>query len=227
MFTGIELGTINLVIFFIISRNLKPMTEKLKELDCVTYYWLSFTITTGIWELYFISNYKLVTDYAISLIQSSKHIWESEYNISYLSPSKFSFIFYAEYGAYADREYMSKDDWSRVIEGTHCTLCGIFACIALVYLINNKIQHYNLTLGVSMGSQLMNSVLYIASYIYQTHQPNSINYDSKSFPCGYAYSKRPFMYVNVFWSLMPTYILLYHIRKYNFSALQNSKIIKM
>ena len=33
---------------------------------------------------------------------------------------KLARIFYAEYGAWADREYMvSSDDWSRTIEGSH------------------------------------------------------------------------------------------------------------
>ena len=45
---------------------------------------------------------------------------------------KLSPIFYAEYGAYADREYMNRhDDWSRVIESSHSLFCGVFALVAI------------------------------------------------------------------------------------------------
>ena len=36
---------------------------------------------------------------------------------------------------------------------------------------------------------------------------NSINYNNKNFPAGFLLYKRPFMWINLFWTLMPSYIL--------------------
>ena len=93
------------------------------------------TILTGLWEFCFISNYKYVNLLSNEFLETKTHVWSSEYNLSYILPWKLSYIFYAEYGAYADREYMiSKDDWSRVIEGTHAIFCAFFFRY-LVYII--------------------------------------------------------------------------------------------
>ena len=74
---------------------------------------------------------------------------------------------------------------------------------------------FYIALGFSMGSQLMNSVLYISEYIIQTYNSNSINYDTPCFPCGKFLCKRPFMWINVFWTLMPSYVLIYNFSKIN------------
>ena len=47
---------------------------------------------------------------------------------------------YAEYGAYADKEYMTnKDKWSILIEGSHCLFCGLFAFLSLYF---NYVKYY-------------------------------------------------------------------------------------
>ena len=215
MVSGINLSVINLFMFYFASSSIKKSYSNLNNFNSLTYYWLCFTVMTGIWELFFVLNYKSIMEYSMYLINNDLHVWASNYNLSFLMPNKFSYIFYAEYGAYADREYMSRDNWSRVIESTHSILCGIFSFCALLSIKNNMYNKFLLTLGISMGSQLMNSILYLFNYFYETHQPYSINYDSDSFPCGYALLERPFMYINVFWFIMPSLILLYNLTNYH------------
>ena len=66
-----------------------------------------------------------------------------------------------------------------------------------------------------MGTQLMNSILYMSEYFIQTNTPSSINYNTPKFPCGKFLLKRPFMYINIFWTVMPFFILI-HSLKYNY-----------
>ena len=47
----------------------------------------------------------------------------------------------------------------------------------------------------------------MAQYFYQVNDPSSVNYPSAEFPCGFALFERGFMYVNVFWTLMPLYVI--------------------
>ena len=62
-----------------------------------------------------------------------------------------------------------------------------------------------------MGSQLMNSILYMVEYFIQCTDPNSVNYNDEEFPMGHVLSKRPFMWVNIFWTIMPLYTILVYI----------------
>ena len=62
--------------------------------------------------------------------------------------------------------------------------------------------------SVAMGSQLMNSILYMSQYFIQSKTIGSVNYDSPNFPTGKYLLGRPFMYVNVFWTLMPLYVII-------------------
>ena len=64
---------------------------------------------------------------------------------------------------------------------------------------------------MAMAFQLMNSVLYMIEYGIQCNQVDNVNYNNVSFPLGKAMLARPFMYVNVFWLVMPTYILFYEM----------------
>ena len=48
-------------------------------------------------------------------------------------------------------------------------------------------------------------------YFIQTHLPASVNYDTPNFPCGKDLFKRPFMYVNLFWMIMPAYAMLVYM----------------
>ena len=178
------------------------------EYNIISYYWLCFTVLTGIWEFYYIDNHKKTNNMSSDLIKSGKHVWFEDYNLSMVIPKDLAKVFYSEYGAYADREYMTeKDYWSVLIEGTHCLFCGIYALLVILCMYTQKNSALYLCIGVSMGSQLMNSVLYMGEYFIQTRDKDSINYDSPAFPCGEFLSKRPFMWINIFWTVMPIYVI--------------------
>ena len=54
----------------------------------------------------------------------------------------------------------------------------------------------------------MNSILYMMNYFNQLAEPSNVNYCSVAFPCGHALLNRAFMYVNIFWTIMPLYAIL-------------------
>ena len=123
---GIILGTMELTLFGLISYGCR--TPNLQNMDSAMYYWFCFTILTGIWEISFIINYKQCVDNSRDLITKKEHAWFNKYTLDNLLPWKFSKIFYAEYGAWADRDYMLISNyWSRLIEGSHAFLCGLVA----------------------------------------------------------------------------------------------------
>ena len=180
--------------------------------NTISYYWLCFTILTGIWECFYIFNYNNVINMSSNLILHKQHVWTNKYNLNIILPWNLSYAFYSEYGAYADREYMTnKDKWSRIIEGTHSSLCGLFSLMTIYFFHNKLLNNYSICLGISMGSQLMNSILYCGQYLIQTKNKNSINYNSSDFPCGKYLDKRPFMWINIFWFMMPSYVLFIHL----------------
>ena len=142
-----------------------------------------------------------------NLILHKQHVWTNKYNLNIILPWNLSYAFYSEYGAYADREYMTnKEKWSRIIEGTHSSLCGLFSLMTIYFFHNKLLNNYSICLGISMGSQLMNSILYCGQYLIQTKNKNSINYNSSDFPCGKYLDKRPFMWINIFWFMTTTCI---------------------
>tara|TARA_B100000123_G_scaffold217091_1_gene165568 strand:+ start:144 stop:866 length:723 start_codon:yes stop_codon:yes gene_type:complete len=205
---GYILALFEIFIFFYISKCIK-LNSKYQNISSLIYYWCMFTVLTGLWELFFITNYRNITLMSENLLKNNTHVWTNEYSLENLIPNKFSYLFYSEYGAYADREYMDKNQvWSRVIEGSHCLICGLFCLIGFIYqYFNNNVEFY-ISIGIAMGSQLMNSILYLFSYFYQMKDSNSVNYCSLNFECGNYLSKRLFMYVNVFWFIMPFLILI-------------------
>ena len=206
--TGIGIGVIEIAIYLFVGFTLRNDHPSLKNVNILSYFWLLMTVLTGIWEFAFISQYKEVHDYAEIFIQNNTHVWGTNYDISYIIPWKLSRIFYAEYGAHADREYIALDNhWSRVIEGSHAILCGLFATLALYFKSHRKNKLFVISATVAMSTQLMNSILYMAQYFYQMNDPNSVNYPSNEFPAGFALWERAFMYVNVFWTLMPLYVI--------------------
>ena len=217
---GIYIALIEIAIFGILSYNIKKNTNNFNNLNNILYYWISFTILTGIWELSFICNYSSVNKLSENLLKNNTHVWTTNYNIDNILPWRFSQLFYAEYGAYADREYMSKDNWSRVIESSHAILCGIFSLLCLLYKSNGNSKEYLITICISMGSQLMNSILYMFNYFYQTTQKYSVNYSTHSFPTGILLVNRPFMYVNLLWTLCPIYIIIYLIYNNNINDIK-------
>ena len=206
--TGINGAFIVLFIFFGIT----TLFHHFFNINSISYYWLSFTVLTGIWEYIYITNRKYVSNRSLHLLDTKTHVWFTKYNINMILPWNTSYIFYSEYGAYADKEYMSnKDNWSIIIEGSHAVFCGIFALLSLYFKFLNNTKNFYITLSISMGTQLMNSILYMSEYSIQIKTPTNINYDSPKFPCGKYLTKRPFMYINIFWTLMPMYILFYEL----------------
>ena len=213
MYTGIEIGLIEVLFIFLGGYSIRKHYHQLQKINNIVYYWLVFTVVTGfLWETAYVYNFYDVSNYSLELIKNNESVWTNEYNISYVLPWRLSEIFYGEYGAWADREYMNiKDDWSRVIESTHAFLCGIFALFAIISKIKHDENEYLITLSISMGSQLMNSILYLTEYFIQIDDPYSINYNTTSFPVGNYLSKRKFMWVNIFWTIMPLYTIVHYL----------------
>lgn len=212
MVNGYVIGFLEILTWGLFSAGLRKRFVSLKEINCISYFWFMITILTFIWEYSYISNYDQISDYAHNLILSKEHVWTNDYDLSYVLPWKLARIFYAEYGAYADREYMALNiDWSRTVEGSHLLFCGLFALFCLLLKQADNVKSFYITLGISMGSQLMNSILYMVEYYNQTLDQYNVNYDSSDFPTGFLYCKRPFMWVNIFWIVMPTYTIIYYL----------------
>jgi hypothetical protein len=211
--TGITGALMELLLFYLSAHWLRSTNNNLQKIDVVSYYWLCFTVLTGFWESVYILCYGKVVTYASQLREKDQHVWKLEYPVTMIIPSSLSKVFYAEYGAWADREYMSrKDDWSRLIESTHALFCGLFSLQALLLAYFNS-GHIYVAAGVAMGSQMMNSILYMGQYFLQCHDPKNVNYNTSSFPTGKWLSERPFMWVNIFWMIMPAYVVfttMYH-----------------
>ena len=156
--------------------------------------------------------YNDITNYAHQLVNKTEHVWTNSYDITYVLPWKLSHIFYSEYGAWADREYMGlTDNWSKIIEGSHCTQCALFSLMAILFKLNKNNKNYIIALSVAMGTQFMNSFLYMYAYFIQEREPDSINYNSTIFPTDTWLIKRPFMWVNIFWLVMPFYTIFYYL----------------
>lgn len=203
---GIVLGAIEMALFGIISASCQRLLPNLMNMNTVMYYWFCLTILTGIWEFSFIMNYDNSVKYSYDLIANKEHVWFNEYTLDNLLPWKLSKIFYAEYGAWADRDYMLLTNyWSRLIEGSHAVLCGLVALHCMVNKTEKEERTFLILAAVSMGTQLMNSILYMGEYFIQTNDLSSMNYNSPAFPTGILLTKRGFMYVNIFWTLMPSY----------------------
>ena len=215
MIPGIILALIEVLFIFTGGYYIRKNTN-LQNINPVIYYWLILTVFTGLfWETAFVLQYKETNKYSQYLILNDETVWTNHYTLDYLLPWKFSKIFYGDYGAYADREYMETySDWSRVIESTHAIFCGLFALISLCFHFKSNYREFLLTLGVSMGSQLMNSILYMVEYFVQVEDPFNINYDTPEFPTGFLLSKRPFMWVNIFWTILPAYSIIYYLTNY-------------
>jgi hypothetical protein len=212
MVSGVVIGILELGIYLPISYFLRKRFSKLQEINAVSYYWFMITILTFIWEFSYIAAYDEIENYAVTLLEKKEHVWTNRYDLTYILPWNLARIFYAEYGAYADREYMSlTTDWSKTVESSHAFFCGVFSLFALLLKANGNNRSFDITLGISMGSQLMNSLLYMVEYYYQVQDKNNVNYPTEEFPCGFAYYKRAFMWVNVFWIVMPTYTIIYSL----------------
>ena len=205
---GYILAIIELFLFYKISSFLRIDSHNLDRISPISYYWIAFTILTGTWEFFYVLNRPRVHRSANKLLRQKTHVWTNNYNLKFLLPQNFSRYFYAEYGAYADREYItSRDPWSLIIESTHAVFCGLNCFLGLYTLYINELHASLIFMSVAMSSQLMNSILYMSEYLIQINDRNSVNYDTKEFPTGYALCYRPFMYINVLWTVMPMYVL--------------------
>lgn len=211
MIPGWSIGAIEILLFFFVSFMLKQLPT-FRQMNGITYYWLCMTMLTGIWEASYLTNYDEIENIAVDLTTNHTHVWTNQYTLDYVFPWKLAKIFYAEYGAWADREYMSlSDDWSHTVEGTHAIFCAAFAFFGmLARLFSNELKSL-IVISMAMAFQLMNSIMYMVEYGIQCKQSYSVNYDTPSFPLGKAMISRPFMYVNLFWLVMPTYILFYEM----------------
>ena len=217
MVNGIIIGVLEILTWGLFSFGLRKIFTSFQDINCISYYWFMITILTLIWEYSYISDYDEISEYSNQLVEKKEHVWTNQYDLTYIFPWKLARIFYAEYGAYADREYMLQgDDWSRVIEGSHCLMCGLFCLGAILYKMGDNIVEYTIFLSIGMGSQLMNSILYLVNYFHQTRDSNNINYITQDFPCGPYLQHRLFMYVNVLWTLMPLYVIVSLIMEYNY-----------
>lgn len=212
---GIITAIIEISLWFLISMSVRRASKTLMKMNGFAYYWITFIILTGFWEVIYITHGFEVNKLSEQLLETHSHVWFNQYDVSYVLPWKFSKIFYAEYGAYADREYMYfSDGWSHLIEGSHMLFVSVFLIIALFCALWNGLdsEHYTYSLAFAMGTQFMNSLLYMGEYTIQTHMSDSVNYNTTSFPTGVAWSKRPFMYINFLWMILPALITYMHLR---------------
>ena len=163
---GYGIGAIEIGLYFFVSFVMKKLCVPFHNINNIAYYWLSMTILTGIWETSYIVNYNEITDMARTMIDNNTHAWTTQYDLTYVNPWKLAKIFYAEYGAWADREYMSQTDvWSHTIEGTHLIFCALFSFFGFVSRFDKKSVKSLIVVGMAMALQLMNSILYMVQYV--------------------------------------------------------------
>lgn len=209
---GYIIGIIEIALYFGVSFCLRNTLNSFNKINKATYYWLMMTALTGLWEASYIHNYNEISKYGRELVANNTHVWTNKYDLSYIMPNKLAFIFYAEYGAHADREYISlNDNWSHSIEGSHALFCALFSIIALTYSRFKNNNNYLVTVSVAMGTQIMNSLLYMDNYFIQCRDSDSPNFNTTSFPIGNWLSNRLFMWVNLFWIVMPAWTIIYLI----------------
>lgn len=208
------IGALLELILFFLSYGYVVNNTSLSSIEKVSCYWLGFTVLTGFWEVIYLTNRKKVNSYSQRLIKTNSHVWTNNYGLSMVLPWNFSKLFYSEYASWADREYMFyKDDWSFTVEGTHCIICGFFSFVTLVCMLCGNEVGFLMALCLAMGSQLMNSILYLEQYWVQCSESSSVNYNTQQFPCGKYLLKRIFMWINLLWILMPTYALCVYLYK--------------
>ena len=80
--SGINGAFIVLFIFFGITTLFHPFFN----INSISYYWLSFTVLTGIWEYIYITNRKYVSNKSLHLLDTKTHVWFTKYNINMILP---------------------------------------------------------------------------------------------------------------------------------------------
>ena len=213
---GYGIAITEILFYFIISKLIRKQCKALQDINAISYYWFTMTILTFIWECSYITDYDNITNIGHTLIDKNQSVWTNQYDLSYILPWKLARIFYAEYGARADREYLILDgNWSKIVESSHAIWCGLGSLCTLVFKMTKNNNCFNLCVGISMGSQFMNSLLYMVNYWYQCYDEDNVNYITNSFPIGNWFGKRPFMYINIFWLIFPLYTLSYYLICYS------------
>lgn len=206
---GYIVALLEVLMFSVIATAVRTLLPALGTCGLVMYYWFTFTVLTGYWESVYVRNYDYVSDYADTLLVNKESVWTKDYPWYYIRPDLMARIFYAEYGASADREYMSKrkgDYWSRLIESSHALCCATLCLAALI--ATDVDAERSIRLGmVGMGMQFMNSLLYMGQYFLECRDKDSVNYADPAFPLGKWMINRWFMWVNAFWMLFPTIII--------------------
>ena len=205
---------LELLLFAFVTYTMRQNVLEFQKMGNIIYYWFCFSILTGFWEFIYVTNYDSVASYANRLVKTKKHVWTQMYSLNMVLPSKLARLFYAEYGAYADREYMSTvegDFWSRLIESSHALLCASFSLMAIMFQLHGYPYHAMIAGSVGMGQQFMNSLLYMGEYFMQCKDKDSVNFNCPAFPLGKMMTGRFFMWVNIFWLLMPAYCIVYFI----------------
>jgi hypothetical protein len=213
MIKGYQLAICELGLWFICAHALRNHVESLQQMGLIMYYWFCFTVITGMWEYYYVTQYHSIASFARMLVTTDNSIWLMDIPIHYLSINLFAELFYAEYGANADREYISMkkgDYWSRLIESSHAFCCASFCLASLVSTVLDNEKFYLIGM-VGMGMQFMNSLLYMGQYFLQCKDSHSPNYKTNLFPTGPFLCDRLFMWVNLFWLLFPTIIIFQYI----------------
>ena len=224
---GIIIAIFELSLFAGVAYPSRKYIKSFKNIEVISYYWLAFTILTGIWEVCFIYNYHSINDTSQKLITNGEHVWTNKYTLDYVLPWKLARIFYAEYGAHGDREYLLLNgDWSKVVESSHAIFCGLFSLFTLLLKMAGNSASFNICLGISMGSQFMNSLLYMVNYWYQCYDKENVNYITSEFPAGHWFLKRAFMYINVFWLIFPAYTITYYLLFNNFNHNLNKNTVE-
>eukprot|EP00211_Chloroparvula_japonica_P008756 CAMPEP_0119126028 /NCGR_PEP_ID=MMETSP1310-20130426/5100_1 /TAXON_ID=464262 /ORGANISM="Genus nov. species nov., Strain RCC2339" /LENGTH=179 /DNA_ID=CAMNT_0007116151 /DNA_START=190 /DNA_END=726 /DNA_ORIENTATION=- len=166
------------------------------------------TAITGIWEGAFLYNYEQVAADAADFIAVKKHVWTTSYDLSYILPWKFSPIMYTEYAAHGDRSYMSlTDPLSQIVETTHLLYCSVFAALCLYLKAKGDTPRYLIFMSLAMASQSMQCLTYMSNYFIETGEPHHANFICDAFPAGPYFEKRPFMYVNLFWTFMGLFVI--------------------
>ena len=223
---GWTIGTLELVFFLFFSGGVRYIFSGYRKIDAITYYWLCLTILSGIWEVGYILNYSEIVSTATELIENDEHVWLKQYNFSYTLPWNMAKIFYAEYGAWADREFISNsDEYTHQVEGTFMIFCAISSAFGLMTDFERRSVISVVAVGFAMLIQLISTIIYIVDYVVQLRDYYNVNFYSGDFPVGTMFSKRPFLYANVLWLLMPAYIIffqLFNVPKNSYTILEES-----
>lgn len=202
-------AVLELLLFLAGATYVRAQVPVFEDVPYLMYFWYCFTVLTGFWEFNYVTGYQSVVQMADKLVETKTHVWSSDYPVTMLLPNRLGQLFYAEYGAYADREYKSRrggDFWARLIESSHALCCGAFCLLALVFYLHDSPERACLAGAMGMSAQFMNSLLYMGQYHLQTEDQDSPNYASPAFPLGPWLKQRPFMWINAFWMLFPSVI---------------------